>query len=408
VGSSYGALMRVRGFPGLVASLFLGRVAGQMLSIALILFVLYRYHSPQLAGLAVFLLTIPGLITSPIAGALLDRYGRTRLMTVDYLVAAAALSLMAGLSLRHLLPPALLLVICAVASFTGPLSVAGARAMTPSLVPVRMWERANALDGTAWLLARILGAPLAGVLVGYVGPEWALAVTAAVFVGAGASISRVLDPAPPQRGAGIMAEAWSGLVYVLRNRTLSGLALTFFFYSLGWGCLTIAVPVMVLGRFHQGPAVVGSIWGAVAVAGMVSSLIVGRVRTEGRERQLISGSIAAVAIAMTILPFANSVVVVMVALVVVALVETPWDISFLTLRQRRTDPARFGRVFAISVSLNMIGGPVGSALAGPLIAWSISGAIWFAVAAVLTAALFPILVIPGEARLVNQPAHEEA
>src|SRR5947199_9923231 len=92
------------------------------------------------------------------------------------------------------------------------------------------------------------------------------------------------------------------------------------------------------------------------------------------------GSILAMALGMAALPLANSVAVVAAALVLVALVETPFDIAFLTLRQRRTDPARFGRVFAISMSLNVAGAPVGSAIAGPLISWSLSWALWAAVA----------------------------
>ena len=109
----YGAVLRVRGFPRLVLSLLLGRVAGQMLGVGFVLFVLARYHSPALAGVATFLLLVPGLVLSPIAGAMLDRYSRARLITVDYIVATLTMLAMAGLSAGRLLPPALLLVICA-------------------------------------------------------------------------------------------------------------------------------------------------------------------------------------------------------------------------------------------------------------------------------------------------------
>jgi predicted MFS family arabinose efflux permease len=206
---------------------------------------------------------------------------------------------------------------------------------------------------------------------------------------------RVHDPAPKQRDRGILAEARSGLLYVFGNRTLTGLALTFFGFTAGWGCLVIAVPVLVLGRLHQGPAAVGYIWGAMGVAGLVSTLIMGRLNTRGRERQLMVGSMLAVAVSMSFLPFASSVLVVAAALVGVALVETPFDIAFLTLRQRRTDPARYGSVFAVSMSLNVLGGPVGSALAGPLIGWSLTGALWAAVVATLFAAALPIFAIPA-------------
>ncbi|HEY0831033.1 MAG TPA: MFS transporter, partial [Candidatus Dormibacteraeota bacterium] len=371
-------------------SLLLGRIAQQMLAVGFVLFVLSRYHSPQLAGAAAFVLLFPGLLLSPIAGALLDRYGRALLITVDYVVAAITLFLIAALSAGNALSPPLLLGICGVASLTGPLSAAGVRSLFPTVVPGHLWERANALDGSSGVLAQVIGAPLAGVLVGFAGGEWALAATATLYACAGLAIVRIRDPGEKQRGGGILAEAWSGLAYVLRNRTLVGLALTFFAFTAGWGCLVIAVPVLVLGRLHQGPVAVGFMWGAMGAAGFVSTLIAGRLKTRGRERQLMMGSMLAIAAAVSFVPQASSVFVVGAALVGVALVETPFDIAFLTLRQRRTDPARFGRVFAVSMSLNVVGGPLGSALAGPLIGWSLNGALWAAVVAMLIAAALPM------------------
>lgn len=371
-----------------------------MLRVSLVLFVLSTYHSPQLAGSATFLLIFPGLLVAPIAGALLDRHGRTRLITLDYLVAAAAMFAVAGLSARHQLPPPVLLGICGVASLTGPLSWAGLRSMFPSLVPGHLWERANALDTSSDVLSAVIGAPLGGLLVGYLGGEWALAATAAMFALAGLAMFRVKDPTAKHRGDGILTQAWSGFHYVVRNRSLVGLALTFIAFGAGWGCLVIAMPVLVLGRLHEGPAAVGYIWGAVGAAGFISILVVGRLNTRGRERQLMAGSILAMAIAISFLPSASSIVVVAAALVGAAVVEAPFDISFLTLRQRRTDPASFGRVFAISMALNQLGGPIGSALAGPLIAYSLSGALWVAAALVAAAALLALVVIPAEEKAV--------
>jgi hypothetical protein len=47
------------------------------------------------------------------------------------------------------------------------------------------------------------------------------------------------------------------------------------------------------------------------------------------------------------------------------------------------------------MSLNSVGNPIGSALAGPLIALSLNVALWAAVAACLLAAVFPMLLIPA-------------
>ena len=387
----------MRGFPGLVLSQLLGRVAGQMLRVSLVLFVLSRYHSPQLAGAATFLLVFPGLLIAPVAGVLLDRHNRTRLIAIDYLIGAAALLSIAGLSSRHALAPPLLLAICGVASITGPLSWAGLRSLFPAVVPGHLWERANALDSSSDVFATVLGAPIGGLIVGLAGGEWALAASGVLLALAGAAMLRVRDPATKARGGALLSEALSGLVYVIRSRSLVGLALTFITFGAGWGCLVIAIPVLVLGRLHEGPAAVGYVWGLVGAATLVSVLVVGRLKTLGRERQLMSLSMLAMAVAMSFLPFASSIVAVALALALAGLVETPFDIAFLTLRQRRTDPAKFGRTFAVSMALNQLGGPVGSAIAGPLIAWSLTGALWVAVGVVAAAAVMPLVTIPARA-----------
>src|SRR5260370_20975850 len=102
--------------------------------------------------------------------------------------------------------------------------------------------------------------------------------------------------------------------------------------------------------------------------------------SQGGEGQMRVVAILIARLATVILPFANSLVVVAAAIILLGLATGPFDIGLFTLRQRRTDPAWFGRAFAVSMSLNSVGNPIGSALAGPLIAWSLHVPLWAAVA----------------------------
>src|SRR5579864_2966732 len=387
--------MRVPGFARLYTGLLLGRMAGSMLFVALVLFVLQRYHSPQLAGVTAFMAALPGIVVSPLAGALLDRYGRARLVVLDYAVAALSLGLIAGLSALHLLGAPLLLVIVAVASLTNPLSWAGARSLFPILAPRHLWERANGLDSSGHVIATLLASPLAGTLVGAFGGEWALATSAAVYIVAAAVMLRLPDPrnAAAQVGS-VFRNAWLGLKYTVRNPTLRGLALTLSLFNIGNGLLVIAVPVLVLGRLHSGPSTVGLLWGGMGGAGLVSALVAGRFSSQGRERQMIVAAILIGALSTALLPLAGNIVVVAAAIALFGVASGPFDIGLFTLRQRRTDPAWFGRAFAVSMSLNSVGNPIGSALAGPLLGSSLDLALWAAAAAALLAAVFPILTIP--------------
>jgi predicted MFS family arabinose efflux permease len=209
-------------------------------------------------------------------------------------------------------------------------------------------------------------------------------------------MARVHDPTPREAGRpSIFVDAWHGLRYVVRNASLRGLALTLSTYNLSWGVLNIAIPVLVLGRLHEGPATVGLLWGAMGAGGLVSALLFGRINSRGRERHLMVGAIVVSAAAMALLPLAASLPVVVAAIVMVGVANGPFDVALFTLRQRRTDPAWFGRAFAISMSVNWIGTPIGSAFAGPVIAWSLDAALWAAAAVALLSAVFPVVAIPA-------------
>jgi predicted MFS family arabinose efflux permease len=208
----------------------------------------------------------------------------------------------------------------------------------------------------------------------------------------------VRRPEPATTGVpegSIVLNAWRGLQYVVRNATLRGLALTLATFNLSSGILYIAIPVLVLGRLHSSPAAVGFLWGAMGAAGLFAALIAGRMSTRGRERQIMFGAILISGAALAVLPFAGALPVVGAVLVVVGLANGPFDIALFTLRQRRTDPAWFGRAFAVSMSVNWAGTPIGSALAGPLIGWSLNFALWAAVVTALVAAVFPLLAVPA-------------
>ena len=394
--AGYGALLRVPGFARLYAGLLLGRAGGSMVTMTLVLFVLARYHSPQLAGATAFFSIFPGLIVSPVAGALLDRHGRTRLVVLDYMIAAITVVLLAVLSTQSLLPWPALLAIVAFASLTNPLSNSGARSLFPIIAPPAMWERANALDSSGYVLAQLVGTPVAGILIGLLGPEWALASCGLVFGAAALVMLGLPEPASTSVAEGSLAvNAWRGLQYVARHATLRGLALTLATFNLSWGILTIAVPVLVLDRLHQGPATVGLLWGAMGGAGLVSALIAGSRSSLARERQLMFGAILVSAAGTALLPFATALPLVLAAVMVVGAANGPFDIGLFTLRQRRTDPAWFGRAFAVSMSVNWVGQPIGAALAGPLIGSSLNLALWAAVFFALAAAVFPLVAVPA-------------
>ena len=392
---SYAALLRVPGFGRVVLGTLLARLGGQMWEIVLVLFVLQRYQSPSLAGLTVLLAIVPGLALSPIAGALLDRQGRLRLMILDYAVTAALMAAIVVLSVGHRLPPPLLLIIVSVLGVSNILSITGARSLFPLMLPRALWDRANGLDTSMYSLTAVVGPAIAGVVVARFGPEAGLLATASVAAIASVSLIGVREPiARTDSGGSLIGDAWAALLYVVRHRSLRGLAIALFICNLGFGVIPVGIPVLVLRELHGSAANVGQVFALFGLAGLAAGLLIGRINTEGRERFLIAASMAIQVPTLALLAVATSLPVVFAIAVVEGVAGSIINVGIFALRQRRTDPAWFGRAFAVSMSLNFAGAPIGSALSGPLLEHSIALPLLLGAAINVVAVVAALVLIP--------------
>jgi MFS family permease len=396
---SYISLFRVPGFGRFAATILLGRTAQAMWVVAMVLFVLEKFHSPGLAGVVVFMGIFPALLASPLAGALLDRYGRVRFITFDYFVAATSLLLIVILSALRQLPPATLLPLVTVGSVTGLLSAAGLRTMVPLLLPRHLWDRGNAADSVGYTAVTIAGPAIAGTLVGTLGGEVALTATALMFAAGGVVMFGMKEP-----GSAVLSEttlvrdAIAAIDYVIQNVTLRGLALCLFVLNLGSGILIVGLPVLILDHLHGSAAEVGVMWGLQGGGGVVSALLFGRIDSEGRERSVIAGGIAVAAAGTALLLVATNLWAVYLASLILGLSMGPIDVAMFSLRQRATAMAWFGRAMAVSMSLNYAGNPIGSALTGPLLHFGLSFALIVSVLFTFAAAGLALITIPRGAR----------
>ena len=401
---SYRALLRVPTLGRVLVSMQIARVAQSMVSVAIVLFTLDRFGSAAFAGLVTFMSVFPGLVISPLAGALLDRHGRIRLVILDFVVALGAMALIGGLALLDALPGPLLLAIAFVASLTSILSHVGLRSLFPILVPEHLWERVNAVDSNGYVVATILGPPAAAAMVAIFGGPAALIVIGIAFGAAALALIGVPDPDAPTASKGrLLEDAWDGLVYTWRNPTLRGLGFAIALVNLTNGMTTIVVPLIVLERLGQSEAVVGLVFAVSGISGMASALLFGRMDTRGREWSLLVWPIVALApiIALLLLAAGQSasvplgLAILAAEMLLVGVLWGPVDIALFTVRQRRTDRAWMGRAFAVSMAFNFLGMPIGAALAGIIADSSIETAILIlGIGASLAAAAAAAFLVP--------------
>jgi len=393
-------------------SMQISRVAQSMVGVALVLFVLGEYRSPQLAGLVTFASVFPGLVVAPVAGALLDRHGRTRLIILDYVVALGTLALIGILALAGELPAWLLIVITILSSLTGILSHTGMRSLFPILVPEPLWERVNAIDSNGYVVATILGPPIAATLVTVFGGPVALIVIAGSFGLAAIALVGAPDPVTDSATSGhLLRDAWDGVRYTWSNRTLRGLGFSISALNVAGGMTTIVVPLIVLERLHSSEATVGLVFAVSGLTGMASAFLFGRVDTRGRAWPMPVLPMALFAVPFAILLVAAGATEAGIGLTLTAValglwgfLNGPMDIAMFTIRQRRTAPAWMGRAFAVSMAFNFVGFPIGAALTGLIAASSIEAAVVLGIGAAIAGTILAATLVPRDEEVRDVPS----
>ncbi|UYN96899.1 MAG: MFS transporter [Enhydrobacter sp.] len=373
---TYRHVLRLDGMRELYAAACLSRLAGRMFSLVIVLYVLDRFGSPVLAGWVAFAAMAPGLAVSPLAGALLDRLGAARAVVIDMAVGALLVLALVGADAAGVVTEPLLLALVGLYSLTSPLGTAGIRVLIPRLAPREALDLANALDTGSYALINVAGPAVAGVVFGFVGVEAALLAIVVLYGAACVAlvplVRRVIG-SPAASPASLLGAAWAGVVYVVRHASLRGLAISYALFQTSWGILVVAVPVVVMADLGSGgiaDSVVGGLWAAAGLAGGLGALFAGHLRTDGRERLFIAAGTLATAFAIYPLGASFGLVGLALALILAGFLEGPVDVGVLSLRQRRTDPAWLGRALAVSMSFNLSGLPIGSAIGGLVVAHS--------------------------------------
>lgn len=364
-----GRLRSQPGYGAFFSAATLARLADEMFSVGVVLFLLDRTGSPELAGATVAAITLPSLVTGPLLGAWLDVSGRRRaLMVVDQLAITA--TLLAILAAAGNAPDLVIPFIALFAGFTYPLSFGGFTSLIPALVPDDLLDSANALETTSFNLALVIGPALAGTLAAVVGPEAPLVVEAALSLAVLPMLFAVpaLDrPGSGGGGARLLATVAEGLRQIVAVPQLRGVTAAGALGLAGLGLLTVAFPLFAVEELDAARSTSGYMFAAFAVGSMAGALGLVRLQATFPPDRVVVVGYATFGALMLLWPLAGTLPALLALIAVAGVADGPALTAQFAVRQRRVPRRLHGQVFTTAVSLKVGAFSAGAAVAGPVV-----------------------------------------
>jgi MFS family permease len=357
--------LRHKSFRLLASARTIDYLGNGMAPIALSFAVLDRTGSVTDLGLVVGARSVANVLLLLVGGVLADRFPRAVVLQGSATLAAVSQAVVAASVFGHFDSVALLAGLGVLNGAASAASLPAAAALTNQTVPGNLVRQANALARMGVAASGIVGSSVGGVLVGTLGPGWALATDAASFMIVAALFSRLRIPDPNARQrTSMLHELHVGWRTFVGNTWVWAIVLQFMVLN-----AVFNGGVLVLGPNIAEHTIGRTAWGLVLAAQTLGSLLGGLLAAHWQARRALFVGVAACAVEalpMLALGYVPTVAALLIALFLGGFTITQFGVAWAVALQRNIPEDKLARVYSYDALGSFVAVPLGQVAAGPV------------------------------------------
>jgi MFS family permease len=268
--------LRHRNFRLFVSGQVVSMIGTWMTRIALAWLVYRLTKSPWMLGSIGFANQIPSFLLAPVAGVVVDRMDRRRLLTLAQALLMVHSLTLAALTLSHHITIPLLFVLSTFQGIVNALEMPTRQSFTVQMVGNQRLDLSNAIAINSSMMnsTRLIGPALAGMLISATSEGWCFLVDGVSFIAVIASLLMMrMSPAEavPAK-AGVLTQMREGWNYVSNSFPIRSMLMLFAVTCfIGWP-FTILMPIFAAQVLHGGPHTLGFLMGALGIGAFISAV----------------------------------------------------------------------------------------------------------------------------------------
>ena len=351
---------------------------------------------------------VPLVVMLPIGGVIADRLGRARVIAVTDIVLSAVVMTTAVLFLTGTATVPLLVLLGFMSGILNGLWYPAFPGLVPDVVhDEEHLQPANAIVGIGSNVGMILGSAVGGLLVAAFGSGIAIAIDSLTFLTAGLLVFTFRHVSKPhESGETVVGDLVHGWRVFVSFRWIVVIVAAFsVIVMVERGAIEVMGPV--LAREEYG----GAAGWAVVLTGMSLGLLVGGVTASrlrpGRPMVVAMLGMLTLPLLLVALAFSLSLAVVTAAAFALGVAFELMGVLWFTALQVNVPRESLSRVSAYDAMGSLMFGPIGLALAGPLVAAVGLQTAFLLSATVITVALLATLLSPAVRHLPSQAPPEQ-
>ncbi|MFY0544639.1 MFS transporter [Brevibacillus sp. H7] len=360
--------------------LFLSGIGNQFGWMGLTWYIMKKTGSSAAMGGVVLAYFLPGVFAGLVAGVLLDRFDRRKLIMLDNMLRGALFLGLVALFQLEEVPLGAVYLLIVIAGMLSPISNAGAQTLLPQLVPNKdLLVKANGLMESQWQIVYLFGPAAAGVMISLYGEVYVLLLDAVSFFLCAFCFSRMTTgTASPDRPdaslrkpmeflRSLAVDLRTGYAYLTGQSQILWLIFFSFWFNMAYGPIEVALPLFAEKELAGGSLSLGLLWSALAVGALCGSLLFSAITWKVRTGFTLAAIIVLWGVTTSPLALFSRMDVAIVSMALAGLSFAPFNILYRSYLQRHVPQELLGRVFTSIRTITGLGMPLGAFASGLLI-----------------------------------------
>ncbi len=350
-GASFANVLRNRNFLALWLGQVISQIGDSFTFLALVIMVNQLTGSTVSMGMMMISLTLPQLIFSFLAGVIVDRLDRKKIMIFSDLL--RGLLVLAFLMVRSAEQIYIFYLVGFLVSTVSVFFWPAKTAMIPRIVEGEAkLLSANALSQTIRVAAMLIGPALAGFLIAWLGTSMAFVVDSMTYLVSAVAIMTITTGGETRDEERIGIKMFwqrfaEGFSYMLHHSTVLGIIVTVMVALLGIGAIEVLFVPYLQGEFGVGPEGLGFVQTAQGIGMLLGSVLIGNLAARFRLTRIIAWSIALLGVAVAMCGLVNQFILILSALFIAGLGLAPLNAALSTLMQATVPDEKLGRVGSV-------------------------------------------------------------
>ena len=252
--------------------------------------------SALLLGVVGFCGQIPTLLLSPVAGVLVDRHDRHRILIITQVLSAVQSLALALLALPGIITVGQILFLQVLQGVINAFDTPARQSFIVDMIEDRAdLPNAIALNSSMVNGSRIIGPSIGGVIIAAVGEGWCFMIDAISYLAVIASLvaMHVATKPPREQTTRVVEELRAGFLYVTQSVPMRSALLLLALVSTMGMPYTVLMPAIASGVLHGGPHTLGFLMTASGLGALAGALyLASRSSVLGLGRAMVLATIA--------------------------------------------------------------------------------------------------------------------